>query len=141
MALGSVLFVCTSNRVRSPMAEALARRALGPDVRVESCGLRPSGEVDPLAVAVMAEVGLDIAGRAAAGLTDGAGVFDLVVALSEEAAEALGDRAAAWPTADPTLCEGHRDVRLSAYREVRDVLARRVEDLKAQHPLKSRSAM
>jgi protein-tyrosine-phosphatase len=144
-APGAVLFACNFNRVRSPMAEALLRRLVGDQVYVDSCGLKPIPDggpevdgaepvIDPFAVAVMAEVGCDLAGHQAKTfeeLEDAS--FDLVVSLTPEAqhraVELTRGRAAEieyWPTFDPTLVEGSREARLAAYREVRDALAARI---------------
>ncbi|MDO8380528.1 low molecular weight phosphatase family protein [Phenylobacterium sp.] len=130
---GAVLFACNFNRVRSPMAEALMKRALGDRVFVDSCGLkRDEAEgVDPFVEAVMAELSADLSDhrpKTFEDLEDSS--FDLVVSLTPEAqhraVEMTRGRAAEieyWPTFDPTLVEGSREARLAAYREVRDALA------------------
>ena len=56
---GAVLFACTMNAVRSPMAAAILRHLAGRRVYVESAGVR-TGEPDPFAIAVMAEIGIDM---------------------------------------------------------------------------------
>lgn len=132
---GSVLFVCGMNAIRSPMAAALASQ-LFPRLYVASAGVR-KGELDPFAVAVMEEAGLDISRHKPMTfeeLDDWEGLnFDLIVTLSPEAhhkAIDLTRRIAAeieyWPTPDPTDAEGSRDQRLNAYREVRDQLQARI---------------
>ena len=135
---GAVLFACNFNRVRSPMAEALLKRALGDRVYVDSCGLRPQteGEVDPFAQAVMAELGVELGAHRSktfADLTDGS--FDVVISLTPEThhhAVELGRGRAIeieyWPTFDPTLVEGTREARLAAYREVREALSHRIAE-------------
>jgi protein-tyrosine-phosphatase len=127
-----VLFVCTFNRVRSPMAAGLMRRLYGHDVQVDSCGLELGGEVDPLAAAVMAEVGVDLSEHLPKHLDDllAEHRFEQVVALSEEAwmqvkARANGAMALNWPTPDP-VGEGSRDSRLEAYRLTRRGLEARI---------------
>ncbi|MET0295548.1 MAG: low molecular weight phosphatase family protein [Phenylobacterium sp.] len=133
---GAVLFACNLNRVRSPMAEALLKRQVGDRIYVDSCGLEGdrSDEPDPLAAAVMAEVGCELAGhrsKAFEALEDDS--FDLVITLTPEAHQRAVELARGrsveveyWPTPDPTLTEGSRETRLAAYREVRDGLARRI---------------
>jgi protein-tyrosine-phosphatase len=65
-----LLFVCVENSCRSQMAEGFAR-SLGDDrARAYSAGSRPSGEVDPRAVRLMAEKGVDLAGQRSTGLAD-----------------------------------------------------------------------
>ena len=138
---GAVLFACNFNRVRSPMAEALLKRALGDRVYVDSCGLKrdPSeaGEgADPFVRSVMEEISVDLARHAPKTfdeLEDAS--FDLVISLTPEAqhraVEMTRGRAAEieyWPTFDPTLADGSREARLAAYREVRDHLAKRIAE-------------
>ena len=132
----AVLFACNLNRVRSPVAAALLRQRLGARVFVDSCGLKPGEGVDPFAVAVMAEVGLDLSAHHAKGfgeLEDDS--FDLVISLTPEAqhraVELARGRAVEleyWPTADPTLEGGSREQRLAAYRAMRQELSRRLSE-------------
>ena len=56
---GAVLFACTLNAIRSPMAEGIMKYLHGRQVYVQSCGMR-SGDLDAFAVAVMDEIGIDI---------------------------------------------------------------------------------
>lgn len=130
----SVLFVCTFNAVRSPMAEALARKHCGKDMRVESAGLR-AGETDGFAMAVMNEINLDITRHwprtfEELEFTE----FELVIALSSSARRKAEEffcsghaRVEFWPTEDATAIEGTRDQKLEAFREVRDGLLLRIK--------------
>ena len=140
----AVLFVCGLNSVRSPMAAALLRQMRGAPLYVASAGVR-TAELDPFAVAVMAEIGIDIAAHRPITfeeLEDLEGLnFDLIITLSPEAhhkALALTHRLAAeveyWPTADPTAVEGNRAQRLDAYRATRDQL---MERIRARFPPRS----
>ncbi len=130
---GSVLYVCSMNRVRSPMAAALTRKLYGDAVRAESSGLNPSEEVDPMAAVVMQEVGIDLADHRPRPMhgVDPAG-FDVIVALSLDARFAVEPLAGEgveidyWPVSDPTLEEGSRDQRLEAYRHTRRELETRI---------------
>ncbi|MFI4966893.1 MAG: low molecular weight phosphatase family protein, partial [Caulobacterales bacterium] len=91
---------------------------------------------DPFVQAVMAELGCDLGGhrpKTFDELEDAS--YDLVVSLTPEAqhraVELARGRSAEieyWPTFDPTLIDGSREARLSAYREVRDGLARRIAE-------------
>ncbi len=140
-APGAVLFACNFNRVRSVMAEGLMRRLFGTRIFVDSCGLRAargrSGEdslADPFVLAVMDEVGVDLAGHRPKSfdeLEDDS--FDLVISLTPEAhhraIELSRHRAVEleyWPTVDPTLASGARETVLDAYRAVRDGLETRL---------------
>ena len=130
----AVLFACTMNAVRSPMAAALMRHLTGRRVYVESAGVR-AGDLDPLAVAAMEEIGLEIGRhqpRRFEDLEDGS--FDLVITLSPEAqhkavelTRTAATRVEYWATMDPTAVEGSREQRLSAYRAVRDQLLDRLK--------------
>jgi protein-tyrosine-phosphatase len=135
----SVLFACTHNVIRSPMAAELMRMQFGNLVRVDSVGLRPSEEVSYMAAFVMDEAGGDISRYTPKGFdffeTDyfEDGPFDLIVSLSPEAHHTalglvpkLAAAAEYWPTFDPSLAEGSREQMLMEYRTVRDGLARRI---------------
>ncbi len=130
----NILFACTLNAVRSPMAAALMRRLVGEGLYVESAGVK-AGALDPLAVEAMEEIGLKIGQhrpRCFEDLEDGS--FDLVITLSPEAqhkavelTRTAATRVEYWPTIDPTAVEGSREQRLAAYRAVRDQLAERLK--------------
>lgn len=135
----SVLFACTFNAIRSPIAEALARRAFGKECWFESAGLRP-GELDGFAVAVMAELDIDISRHVPRTFDDLEDTtFDMIVSLSPEAhhralefTRSMAVEAVYWPTLEPTAVEGGRDTILAAYRGVRDSLDRRIHTLFAR---------
>jgi protein-tyrosine-phosphatase len=131
---GAALFACTLNAVRSPMAAALMRHLFGRFVYVDSAGTR-AGELDPMAVEVMEEIGIEIGKHKPKRFEDLEDAsFDLIITLSPEAHHSAMEltRTQAvdveyWPTMDPTAIEGSRDQRLDAYRAVRDELMRRIE--------------
>ena len=131
----SLLFACTRNAVRSPMAEALARSRLSPGIFIDSAGVEP-GLVNPFAIAVMDEIGLDIRGHRARTFDELSDCsFDLLVALSEDAFRAARSFAAGttspveyWDVPDPTLNEGSREQRLVAFRSVRSDLEARIRE-------------
>jgi protein-tyrosine-phosphatase len=129
-----VLFACTTNTVRSPMAEALLKRHQRQRIFVDSVGVRP-GEPDPFAEQVMEEIGLTLVrhrSKVFSELEDSS--FDLIVSLSPEAQhsaiELTRGRACEveyWPILDPSIADGNRDSRLAVYRAIRDELRRRIE--------------
>ena len=132
----SVLFACGMNSVRSPMAQSLLQHMFPQRLYVRSAGAK-KGELDPFAVAVMAELGQDISAHKPMTfeeLDDWEGLnFDLIITLSPEAhhkALELTRTMAAdveyWPTHDPTGEEGSREQKLAAYREVLDGLLMRI---------------
>jgi arsenate reductase len=136
MRFDGVLFLCVANSARSQMAEALARRRLGPGVRVQSAGSAPS-RVNPYAAQALAELGIDASGLHSKHVDtiDPAGV-DLVITLcaEEECPLFLGDaRRVSWAMPDPdrkgeALTEAER---LAHFRVARDAIAARVEALAA----------
>ena len=131
----AVLFACTQNAVRSPMAEGILKHLLGHRIFVDSVGVRP-GELDPFAVQVMDEIGVDIAGHLPKGFDDlEDDSFDEVISLSPEAQHRAVDMTRVmacdvvfWNTFDPSLIEGNRESRLDAYRSVRDQLMKRIKE-------------
>ena len=132
---GSVLFACTMNTVRSPMAEAIMKQRFGHAVYVDSVGVR-KGQVNGFALAVMDEIGIDLSGhrpKAFDDLEDSS--FDAVVSLSPEAqhravelTRTMACEILFWNTFDPTVIQGNRETILAAYREVRDGLVRRITE-------------
>ena len=130
---GSVLFACTFNAIRSPMAEALLKHFHGRHIFVDSVGVR-AGERDPFMVAVMEELGIDSArhrSKTFQELEDTS--FDLVISLSPEAQHKAVELTRTmdclvefWPVFDATAVEGSRDAKLDAYRDVRDHLRKRI---------------
>ncbi|MGD0334971.1 MAG: arsenate reductase ArsC [Xanthobacteraceae bacterium] len=132
----AVLFACGLNSVRSPIAAALFAQMFGRAIYVASAGVR-KGELDPFAVAVMAEIGLDISRHKPVTfeeIDEWEGLnFDLIISLAPEAhhralelTRTSGVDVEYWPTADPSGVEGSREQRLDAYREVRDQLLARI---------------
>ncbi len=133
----SVLFVCSQNAVRSPMAAGLLRRKANGRIHVRSCGVHGDREVDGYAVAVMDEIGVDLHDHhpQAFDMLDET-LFDLVVTLSPEADAVVRDlfRADAvtiehWPMPEPDSHFETRDQRLASYRDLREELTRRLDSL------------
>jgi protein-tyrosine-phosphatase len=126
------------------MAESLLQQMFPHALYVKSAGVK-KGELDPFAVAVMAELGQDISKHKPMTfeeLEDWEGLnFDLIVTLSPEAhhkaldlTRTLAADVEYWPMPDPTVAEGSREQRLDAYREVRDMLTRRIKERFAWRP-------
>ncbi|GBD44482.1 Glutaredoxin arsenate reductase [bacterium HR40] len=130
---GSVLFACTLNAVRSPMAQAILKYLHGHRIYVESCGVR-RGEPDAFVDIVLDEIGIAIGNHRPKTFEDlEDGFFDLVISLSPEAqhhaVEFTRNSATElefWHMPDPSLVEGSREQRLVAYRQLRDLLMRRI---------------
>jgi protein-tyrosine-phosphatase len=134
---GSVLFVCSLNAVRSPMAAAILRHLAGRRCYVVSAGVRAGGP-DPFAAEVMNEIGIDISGHRPATLEELHDTsFDLIITLSPEAhhqalelTRTMAVDVEFWPTFDATMMVGHgsREQVLQVYRTVRDHLFRRIKE-------------
>jgi len=132
---GSVLFACTHNAIRSPMAEAVMKYLHGRKVYVDSVGLRPQ-PIDPFVVAALDEIGIDVSKHRPKSFDDlEDDYFDLVISLSPEAQHHAVELTRTtsceiefWPVMDPTLVEGNREVRLDAYRSLRDDLLQRLRE-------------
>ena len=126
----SVLFLCNRNSIRSPIAEALLKQRAGHRLYIDSVGL-VAGEVDPFVLAVMGERGIDLATHRPKSVEEiDISAFDLLVSLAQDAHRASSEitRAAAcehefWDVEDPSDVEGSREVRLAAYRALRDRIA------------------
>ena len=127
-----ILVLCTGNSARSQMAEGLLRRAGRGRFEVFSAGTKPS-IVRPEAIAVMAELGIDISGHTSKGVEPFlADPPDLLITVCDHAKEtcpvfpALVKRLH-WPFEDPAAVEGSAEIRRAAFRKVRDQIQARIE--------------
>lgn len=130
----AVLFACTQNVIRSPMAAAILHHYYGSRIYVASCGIA-AGDPDPFVALVMDEIGLDLKTHRPHSFEDlEDSAFDLLVTLSPEAEARANDMARTnaiavenWNIADPSHTHGSRAQILDAYRAVRDDLVKRVK--------------
>ena len=130
----SVLFACSHNAIRSPIAEALAKRLYGHTAYLDSVGVHAT-ELDSFALAVLDEVGIDLHAHSAKSFEDvDPSSFELIVSLSPEAHHRALEftRSAStdveyWPIPDPSAVEGSRESRLEAYRRTRDLILARLK--------------
>jgi protein-tyrosine-phosphatase len=140
----SVLFACGQNSIRSPMAMALLRHLYGKSIYAGSAGVK-EGEPDSFAIAAMEEIGLDIGKHKPhtfEQLDEWDGLnFDLIITLSPEAhhkaldlTRTLAADVEYWPTPDPSDADGNREQRLEAYRQVRDMLMKRIRERFGDRP-------
>lgn len=123
-----VLFLCVANSARSQMAHGIARSLAPADVKVSSAGSEPTS-VRPQAIAVLAEIGIDIAHHRSRGMDEVERPVDAVVTLcAEEVCPAwLGPALRLhWGLPDPAAVEGTEEEKLQAFRGVRDELVRRL---------------
>ncbi len=133
-----VLFLCTHNSARSQMAEGWLRHLAGNRLEAHSAGTEAT-EVRPLAVAAMAEAGIDISGAESKTLERYLGdSWDYVITVCDQAAEGCPvfpgkARRLHWSLPDPSKATGPEEDRLAVYREVRDRIRASVEEF-ASHP-------
>ncbi len=135
MATG-ILFLCVANSARSQMAEGLARARFGDRARVQSAGSQPS-RVNPYAIEVMAELGIDLAAHASKSVDsiDPATVDVVITLCAEEVCPVfLGHhRRLHWPIPDPASPEPlAREVMLDRFRTARDTLRGKLDTLASE---------
>jgi arsenate reductase (thioredoxin) len=130
-----VLFICVHNSARSQMAAALLNQRCGEFFEAESAGLEP-GELNPMAVEVLSEIGIDISGnktRAVFDVFKSGQLFAYVITVCAES-EAAGcpifpgvTTRLHWSFPDPSKLTGSHEERLEGTREIRDQIADRIE--------------
>lgn len=127
-----VLFLCTGNSARSQMSEGLVNHFLGDHWRAFSAGTAPSGYVHPLAIAVMAELGIDISEHWSKFTGQFLGEdFDLVITVCDHAAKNcptwLGrGKVVHMGFPDPAAAEGGNVAKKQVFRQVRDAIRKQV---------------
>ena len=136
MTKEKILFICIHNSARSQMAEAFMNEVCGDDCVAESAGLEP-GTLNPLAVQVMEEVGIDISEKPTRDVFEvwkSGKLFSRVITVCDEAA---AERCPIFPGAvqkehwafpDPSKFEGSYEQRLEKTREVRDLIRAKIEE-------------
>lgn len=132
----AILVLCTGNSARSQMAEGLFRHYLGDRFEVRSAGTRPS-RVRPEAIAVMAELGIDISGHWSKSVDMFLGCeFAYIFTVCDNAKETCpvfpckAERIH-WSFEDPAAVEGDEETRLSSFRQIRDEIKKRVTQFAA----------
>jgi arsenate reductase len=130
-----VLFICVRNSARSQMAAAFLRKACGAQFQVESAGLEP-GIINPLAIATMHEVGIDISGNSTQSAFDvyksGKLTAYVITVCDEASAEACPIFPGIvtrlhWSIPDPAVLTGTWQQQLEAVRPIRQMISDRVD--------------
>jgi arsenate reductase len=124
-----IVFVCVENSCRSQIAEAFARLEAGPNVCVYSSGSRPSGQVNPKAIASMKEIGYDLSTHASKGLDQLPDVeFDYAITMGcgDECPMLRAKMREDWGIPDP------KHLAPPEFALVRDLIASKVRDLMAR---------
>lgn len=127
-----ILFLCVANSARSQLAEGLAKQIFGERAVVESAGSNPSGEVQPWAITVLKEVGIDISQHSSKSFHELSPEFveslDFVITLcAEEICPVLTSRAKRlhWPVRDPAKVSETK--KAQAFRLARDEIKLKIE--------------
>ncbi len=129
----AVLFACTLNAIRSPMAAAIMHHHFGHKVYVASAGIA-AGDPDPFVGMIMDEIGIDLKKHRPHSFEDlEDSAFDLLITLSPEAKAKADDMSRTmaietenWAIVDPSQTQGSREQILDSYRQVRDDIVKKV---------------
>ncbi len=128
-----VLFLCTGNSCRSQMAEGFLRHMAGDKFEVFSAGVKPT-QVNPLAVKVMAEVGIDISKhRSKSAMEFIRQKFDYVITVCDKAKQTCpvfpgGGQKLHWGFDDPASFQGTWEEKIEKTQQVRDKIKQKIED-------------
>jgi len=130
-----VLFLCTGNSARSQMAEAFLRHYASDHFEVFSAGLEPKG-MNPLTVAVMSEIGLDISAQKSKSVTEylGKQLIQVLITVCDHAEKNCPttwpgiNKKMHWSFEDPAAVEGSEEEKLQKFREVRDQLDQKIQN-------------
>ena len=140
MSKQRVLFLCTGNSARSQMAEAFLRKYANDQFEVHSAGLEPKG-VNPLTIKVMDEVGIDISRQKSKGIEIYLGkvLFQYLVTVCDDADKNCPtvwpgvNTRMHWSFEDPAKFEGTEEEKLAKFREVRDLMEKRIKNWLAEN--------
>ena len=141
MSQERVLFLCTGNSARSQMAEAFLRKYANDRFEVHSAGLEPKG-LNPLTIRVMNEVGIDISAHTSKGVETYLGkmLFQYLVTVCDDADRNCPtvwpgvNQRMHWSFQDPAAFEGTEEEKLAKFREVRDLIEKKVKEWLTEQP-------
>ena len=129
----NILFLCTQNACRSQMAEGIARNYLKGKYEIYSAGINP-GSVNPYAVKVLKEIGIDISNHYSKPVQDLLHLpFEYVITVCDHAKEMCPNFTGEvknrlhWGFEDPAKAEGSEEELLNKFREVRDLIKKKIE--------------
>ena len=139
MSQARVLFLCTGNSARSQMAEAFLRKYAGDRFEAHSAGLEPKG-LNPLTVSVMNEVGIDVSGQESKGVDAYLGkvLFQYLITVCDDADKNCPtvwpgvNKRMHWSFQDPAAFEGTEEDKLAKFREVRDLIEKKIQEWLAE---------
>ena len=134
-----VLFLCTGNSARSQMAEAFLRKYGSERYEAHSAGLEPK-ELNPLTVQVMKEAGIDISAQKSKGVNTYLGkmLFQYLITVCDDAEKNCPttwpgiSHKLHWSFEDPAKFEGTEEKKLAKFREVRDLIEKKIKSWVAE---------
>lgn len=131
-----VLYICTHNRCRSILSEAITNHAAGDTMQAKSAGSQPVGEVHPLSIKYLQEAGISVDGLQSQSWDEFEDFApDLVVTVCDSAA---GESCPVWfgksvkvhwGLSDPSKLEGSEEEKAQAFRETINIITQRVQRL------------
>jgi len=128
-----VLFLCTGNSARSQMAEGFLRHMAGDRFEVFSAGVKPI-QVNPLAIKVMAEAGVDISKHRSKSAMEFIGQqFDYIITVCDNAKQTCPvfpgkHEKIHWDLEDPAEAQGSEEERIVVFRKIRDEIRKKIEE-------------
>ncbi len=133
-----VLFLCTGNSCRSQMAEGLLKSVAGKHFEVFSAGMDPKGEIHPMAVQVMKEIGIDISGQNPKSLREflGRQALSHMFVVCDKARQTcpriwpglIEKNRHYWPFDDPAEATGSDEEKIAVFRRVRDEIKEKLAE-------------
>jgi arsenate reductase len=134
-----VLFLCTGNSARSQMAEAFLRKYGGLQFEPHSAGLEPK-DLNPLTIQVMNEIGIDVSHQKSKGVERYLGkvLFQYLITVCDDADKNCPtvwpgvSKRMHWSFQDPASAEGTEEEKLAKFREVRDLIEKRIKEWVAE---------
>ena len=135
MSKQRILFLCTGNSARSQMAEAFLHKYGGEHFEAHSAGLEPKG-LNPLTIKVMDEIGIDVSGQSSKGIDTYLGkmLFQYLITVCDDADKNCPtvwpgvNTRMHWSFEDPAKFEGTQEEKLARFREVRDIMEKKMKD-------------
>ena len=132
-----ILFLCVANSARSQLAEGLAKSLFGANAEIQSAGSEPSGTVQPWAITVLNEIGIEISKNSSKSYDQLSSKFlaelDYVITLcAEEVCPAMISKATRlhWPVKDPAKVPESQ--KAEAFRIARDEIKQKLENFRAE---------
>ena len=135
-----IMFLCTGNSCRSQMAEGLARELGKGKITAYSAGLNPHG-VNPKAIAVMKEIGIDISSQQSKSIDpELLQQMDIIITLCDNAAESCpltppNIKRLHWSLKDPAKAIGTEEEIMNEFRRVRDEITERIKLFLEEHSI------